>query len=114
MIKQESEKIVSKYDQVKSSKEYTEKIKQETTAKKDESSKFDDEVKQNELMEKLQYQKGPQGEVEMRRESPTNSDKQMIEEESEEYMSKYFAEKDSEVAKLKKIELDAQEKLLHI
>mgnify|MGYP006879167289 CR=1 FL=1 len=41
-------------------------------------------------------------------------DKQMIEEESQEYMSNYFAEKDSEVAKLKKIELDAQEKLLHI
>jgi uncharacterized protein YaaW (UPF0174 family) len=38
----------------------------------------------------------------------------MIEEESQEYMSNYFAEKDSEVAKLKKIELDAQEKLLHI
>ena len=52
--------------------------------------------------------------VEIRHESPNNSDKEMIEEESQEYLSHYFAEKDSEVAKLKKIELDAQEKLLKI
>lgn len=65
-------------------------------------------------MDKLKYQQGPEGVVEIRHESPNNSDKEMIEEESQEYLSHYFAEKDSEVAKLKKIELDAQEKLLKI
>jgi hypothetical protein len=38
----------------------------------------------------------------------------MIEEESKEYLTKYFAEKDKEVDKLKKIELDAQKKLARI
>lgn len=55
----------------------------------------------------MKYKKGPNGEVQLRHESPTNADKQMIDEESNEYLSKYFAEKDSEVAKLKKIEDDA-------
>jgi hypothetical protein len=45
MIKKESEKIVSTTKAVKSSKEYTEKIKDETTTKKHDTSKFDDEVK---------------------------------------------------------------------
>ena len=65
-------------------------------------------------MDKLKYKKGPKGEVEIRHESPTTSDKQLIEEESKEFISKYFQEKDSEVKKLKKIELDAKEKLLRI
>jgi hypothetical protein len=47
-------------------------------------------VKENELMDKLKYKKNSKGEVEIRHESPTNSDKQMIEEESKEFISKYL------------------------
>lgn len=55
----------------------------------------------------MKYKKGPNGAVELRHESPTTADKQIIEEESKDYLNKYFAEKDSEVAKLKKIEDEA-------
>lgn len=65
-------------------------------------------------MDKLKYKKGPNGEVQLRHESPTSADKQLIEEESKEYLNKYFAEKDSEVSKLKKIEDEAKVKLAHI
>lgn len=62
----------------------------------------------------MKYKKGPNGAVELRHESPTSADKQIIDEESNEYLNKYFKEKDSEVAKLKKIEADAQKKLARI